>query len=89
MYTDDSWFSLHFVQSINLAMSYLKEIRNWMNKNEKEIVVIWLSKHGNVCATGNNQYPDVSNKSKQDFWRQIEKVNQQFVMIIIILKDVF
>jgi len=36
-----------------------------------EIIVIWLSKHGSPCATGNDQYPDVPAKVKLDFWNNI------------------
>jgi hypothetical protein len=104
MFTDDDWYSLHFVQvclwrvirsctdseSNNPAIHYMKQVKSWLVQHPNgtfscifcdcvlvyvplfsfcsqfaEIVVFWLSKHGNNCATGDNQYPGVSNATKQ------------------------
>ena len=35
-------------------------------------VVVWVSKHGNACATGTKQYPGVSIDAKRAFWQQFE-----------------
>ena len=68
------WYSIHFLQSNNLAIEYFKEIRLWMDMHPEEIVVLWLSKHGSTCATGENQYPETSIAEKQAFWSEIESV---------------
>jgi len=65
------WRSLHFVQSNALVLSYLKELKLWMTLHPSELVVLWMSKHGSECATGNDQYPNVSVDDKQAFWAEI------------------
>jgi hypothetical protein len=73
-YTDaqPNWYSLHMLQSRKPMMTYLTEIRDWMVVHPSEIVVLWLSKHGSVCAKGESQYPNTPVDVKQAFWHQIE-----------------
>jgi len=52
----------------------LSQIRAWLDSHPQEIVVLWLSKHGNPCATGDDQYPSVSVDTKRAFWSQIQQV---------------
>lgn len=66
------WYSMHMCQSKHTAMTYLQEVRQFLDNNPSEIVVIWLSYHGNTDATGTDQYPNVKITVKQAFWRQIE-----------------
>ena len=75
-YTDTpaEWFSLHFMQSVGTSMDYFTEVRQWMDAHPTEIVVMWLSKHGNDCATGEDQYPNVSVEQKQAHWQNILKL---------------
>jgi hypothetical protein len=68
------WYSLHFMQSNKRMLSYFQEIKDWMIKHPTEIVVMWLSKHGNGSAIGEDQYPKVSIKTKQKFWKNIESI---------------
>lgn len=72
-YTDDTpeWYSLHMMQSRDLSIKYFHDIRSWMDAHPTEVVVMWLSKHGNECATGQDQYPNVSVEQKQNFWHEI------------------
>lgn len=72
-YTDEpaEWYSLHMMQSRGLSLQYFREIRAWMDLHPAEVVVMWLSKHGNACATGQDQYPNVSIEQKQAFWKEI------------------
>jgi len=72
-YTDDppQWYSLHMMQSTSKSVEYFREIRSWMDAHPSEVVVMWLSKHGNTCATGQDQYPNVSVEQKQAFWDEI------------------
>jgi len=73
MYTSEDWYCLHFMQSINKAISYLSQIKNWLLMHPQEIIVIWFSKHGNPCATGDDQYPGVTIEEKQTFWKLVEQ----------------
>jgi len=59
------------MQSNSLATAYLTQIRTWLDSHPKEIVVIWVSKHGSACSTGNDQYPNVPVHVKQAFWQNI------------------
>lgn len=72
-YTDTPpmWYSLHMMQSTDTSMKYFRDIRTWMDAHPSEIVVMWLSKHGNECATGDDQYPFVTIEQKRDFWAEI------------------
>lgn len=56
-YTDDpaEWFSLHMLQSTDTSLQYFREIAAWMRAHPSEVVVMWLSKHGSQCATGQDQ----------------------------------
>jgi hypothetical protein len=72
--TADKWYSLHMMQTINPAMNYLSQIRAWMDAHPTEIVVMWFSKHGSVCDTGNEAYPKVPVDVKQAYWAQIEQL---------------
>jgi hypothetical protein len=65
------WYSLHMMQSTGTSLQYFKDIRAWMDAHPSEVVVMWLSKHGNECATGEEQYPSVSVEQKQEFWAEI------------------
>jgi len=42
--------------------------------------VVWISKHGNEKATGNDQYPNVPIKTKQSFWSSIESMFQGLLL---------
>uniref|UniRef100_A0A6B2L5C7 Phosphatidylinositol-specific phospholipase C X domain-containing protein n=1 Tax=Arcella intermedia TaxID=1963864 RepID=A0A6B2L5C7_9EUKA len=74
MYTSDDWYSLHFMQSNHKAVDYLREVRSWIDSHPKEIVTLWLSKHGSPCATGEDQYPGVTVDQKRAFWSQLEQI---------------
>ena len=56
-YTDEphEWYSLHMMQSRDTSLHYFHEVRSWMDAHPTEVVVMWLSKHGNECATGQEQ----------------------------------
>ena len=53
---------------------YFDEIRAWVDAHPSEIVVLWVSKHGNNDATGDDAYPGVTVAEKQDWWARIEDV---------------
>lgn len=76
MYEDNlkDWYSLHMMQSNSPAINYFKEIRAFIDNHPKEIVVLWVSKHGSECATGNDQYPNTTIAQKQQYWNDIQEV---------------
>lgn len=74
MHTNGDWYSLHLVRSNRKALEYLQEVRTWLDAHPSEVIVMWLSKHGSQCNTGNDQYPGVSADEKQKFWQQIQDV---------------
>lgn len=75
-YQDDppQWYSLHFMQSLETAKEYYREVREWMDQHPQEIVVLWVSKHGSECATGQDQYPEVSVEQKRQHWSEIMEI---------------
>eukprot|EP00605_Chrysophyceae_sp_TOSAG23-4_P000429 GSChrysophyteH1.ASY1.ANO1.486.1 assembled CDS len=71
---DPQWYSLHFLQSNELFLVYLREIREWMEQHPTEVVVMWVSKHGSECRTGEDQYPNVPVTVKRAFWQKVEQL---------------
>mmetsp|Transcript_58088 Transcript_58088/g.188027 ORF Transcript_58088/g.188027 Transcript_58088/m.188027 type:complete len:449 (+) Transcript_58088:60-1406(+) len=79
MYTDapDSlkshkdWYNLHGCQSEHTALSYLKEIRTWLDAHPNEIVVFWVSRHGDMRLTGTDQYPATTPAERQAFFTAV------------------
>ena len=71
---DPQWYSLHFLQSNKMSNDYFQEIRNWLDEHREEVVVLWISKHGSACQTGEDQYPNTSIEEKQAYWIQIEEI---------------
>ena len=47
---EHDWYGLHLVQTNNKSMGYLTQIRDWLLAHPAEVVAIWISRHGNVCA---------------------------------------
>lgn len=50
------------VESNNLAVTYLKQIRQWMDEHPSEVVIMWVSRHGSVCDT---EFPDTPESAMQ------------------------
>ena len=68
------WYSLHMLQSNQIAIDYYKQIRTWLELHTHEIVILYISKHGSGCKTGEDQYPNISIEQKQSFWYEIMNV---------------
>lgn len=71
---DADWYSLHFLQSNKRMIVYLKEIRDWLLAHPTELVVMWVSKHGSECRTGEGQYPNTPIEEKRRFWTKVESL---------------
>ncbi|GMH90995.1 hypothetical protein TL16_g11929 [Triparma laevis f. inornata] len=68
---EGGWYSLHCLESNNLSFTYLKEIKEWLQLHPQEVVVAWITKHGNGGATGDDAYPGVKAEDKQAYWSQV------------------
>jgi len=64
----EMWYSVHFMQSNNVVQHYWREIRAWLDLHPNEIIMIWLSREGNPTATGQDQFPKVSQEQKHKLW---------------------
>eukprot|EP00656_Telonema_subtile_P033615 TRINITY_DN3735_c0_g1_i5.p1 TRINITY_DN3735_c0_g1~~TRINITY_DN3735_c0_g1_i5.p1 ORF type:complete len:448 (-),score=118.01 TRINITY_DN3735_c0_g1_i5:2-1345(-) len=73
-HTSKQWYDLHMLQTNTASLEYLKQIRAWMDAHPSEVLVMWMSKHGSQCATGDDQYPDVTQEQKTAYWQSIEAV---------------
>ena len=62
------WYSLHCLQSNQPIATYWQHIRDWLDAHPHELVILWLSRHGNPYATGEDQYPQVPRTAKQAIW---------------------
>ncbi len=67
----EDWFGLHFVETWNPALEYLKQVRLWLDAHPSEIVVLWFSKHGNQCDT---VYDNVTHEQTMAFWNAVVSV---------------
>jgi len=74
------WLSLHMVQSQQLALEYFTEIREWMDSRPGEVVVLFVSKHGSACKTGEDQYPNVTISQKQEMWSNMLSIFEGLVV---------
>ncbi len=65
------WYGLHFVQTLERALTYFQHIRGWLDAHSSEVVVIWVSRHGSTCDT---VFDNVTPAIIQAFWDEIEDV---------------
>lgn len=63
-----SWYCLHLVQSYHTAYDLLAQARAWMIAHPTEIVVFWISHHGNQCHT---HYPGTSREELRQLWFRV------------------
>jgi hypothetical protein len=54
---EKKWYGYHTVLTANTLESYLQEIAGWVRKHPSEIVVIWLSFHGEECPKDHGKTP--------------------------------
>jgi hypothetical protein len=66
---ESHWYSIHLMQSRETVPTYLRQIRSFLDQHPHEIVVLWLSQHGNPSATGEDQFPGVTLEEKNVFWQ--------------------
>ena len=70
----NNWYGLQYVRTHHNSLDFLRQIRGWLDKHPTEIVVLWISKAGNACANGQDQYPGVPVAIKREYWGAIEKI---------------
>ena len=66
------WYSLHMVESNRKFVAYINATAAWMNAHPREVVAIFLTRHGCQQCTGDAQYPGATNADKQACWAQIK-----------------
>eukprot|EP00911_Craspedida_sp_UC1_P002858 UC1_evm3s2093 len=74
------WYCLHMMESNGRALAYLTEARDFLREHPSEILVLWFSRHGSQCLSGQGQYPGVSPRVKQAFWAQVEALFDGMLM---------
>jgi hypothetical protein len=62
------WYCLHLVESKSPSMTYLTEIKNFLMRHPNEVLVMWISHHGNDCGGQYHTSPEV----QQAFWARIQ-----------------
>lgn len=62
------WYCLHGTQTKQTALTYLRQVRTWMDAHPSEIVVIWASRHGDNELNGTRQYPRTTPGQRQHFF---------------------
>jgi hypothetical protein len=66
------WYSLHLVESNNKALAYMQQAKEFMDTHPNEVITLWLSRHGEICKKGTDQFPGSSVAERQAFWGQIK-----------------
>ena len=68
------WFCLHGCQTNHPSLDYLRQVRSWLDAHPREMIVIWISRHGDVSLNGTKQYPGTSVAQRRAYWQQIQSV---------------
>ena len=77
---DGEWYGTHTVRTEKPALFYVREIVQWLSRSPGEFLVVFVSRHGNECLTGHDQYPHVSAAEKQGFWRELTSLVGRFAL---------
>lgn len=62
------WYSEHFMRSNHTALFQLTQIAQWLAEHPTEIVVMSISRHGNLCQTGDDAFPSITKAHKNAFF---------------------
>jgi hypothetical protein len=68
------WYCLHGCQTNHPSRQYLLQVRQWLDAHPKEVVVFWLSRHGDTSLDGTKQYPATTVAERRAFWSAIEQI---------------
>jgi hypothetical protein len=63
-----AWYGLHMLQTHRPVLEYLGHIKAWVAAHPTEVVVVWLSRHGDPCGT---TFPGTTVAQRQRFWREV------------------
>jgi hypothetical protein len=66
-----AWYGIHSVLTEKHAYEYVKDIKDWLDKNPTEVIFIFVSRHGSATDTGQEQYPKVDIATKRALWHNI------------------
>ena len=65
------WVGLHFVETVSAFAAYLSHIKLWLDAHPLEIIVVSVTRHGDFCLNGPDQFPGCSQGDKDALWRVI------------------
>ncbi len=68
------WYALHLVETNHTNVFYMKAIAEWMRAHPTEVVVMSLTRHGDFCVNGTDQYPGTTPAIRQLLWQQAEVI---------------
>ena len=68
------WVGVHGMETQRAASVYLQRISEWLRSHPSEVVVLWLSRHGDEEGVGDKQYPNTPTDVKQAFYREILQI---------------
>eukprot|EP00929_Paragymnodinium_shiwhaense_P001067 TRINITY_DN101295_c0_g1_i1.p1 TRINITY_DN101295_c0_g1~~TRINITY_DN101295_c0_g1_i1.p1 ORF type:complete len:465 (+),score=47.19 TRINITY_DN101295_c0_g1_i1:111-1505(+) len=72
LFSHKDWYNLHGCQSKSPALEYLKNVHTWLEAHPKEVLVFWVSRHGNSDPTGTDQYPATTPAERQKFFESVQ-----------------
>ena len=67
----EEWVGLHFVETVLAFSNYLADIRVWLDAHPQELLVVSVTRHGDFCLNGPDQFPGCSQGDKDALWRVI------------------
>lgn len=69
---DRAWYMQHMVLTRSPAITFLKQIHEWMKDHPSEIIVVWMTYHGD--ASGTDDYPPMAKDHMLPFWKEIKEL---------------
>jgi hypothetical protein len=73
---DDSskhWYAIHGAQTNHQLQYFFDKVKTWLVDHPTEVLVIWMTRHGNCDKTVEEQFPGTSPKILKAFWQSIEQ----------------
>lgn len=66
--TNEDWYGVHFCQTQQPSWSFWLELYEWIVAHPTELIVVWISKHGDNCGT---TYDGIPLDAMQSYWHRI------------------
>jgi hypothetical protein len=65
------WVGLHFVETVLAFTEYLADIRHWLDAHPQELIVLSITRHGDFCLNGPEQFPGCDQSQKDALWQAV------------------